>query len=183
MKRYSLSLVLILTVLLAACRSVPPIAQATPFVMSTTAPLAQPAALATQDNSVQPLQPTTVPDIKRIGGPFPELTDDQGKVSVIAQPLNVGSGEEWLKFDLSMNTHSIDLSMDLATLATLTMNNGLYVQAILWDAPRGGHHITGMLVFPASLDGKSVLEGATRMTLVIEDIDVPVRMFTWDLSP
>lgn len=103
-------------------------------------------------------------------------------VVVAIQPLNVGSGEEWLKFEVSMNTHSVDLSMDLAALASLATNNGLTVQAILWDAPRGGHHVKGTLVFPASVDGKSLFDGATELILIIKEVDVPVRIFTWSLN-
>lgn len=80
-----------------------------------------------------------------------------------------------------MSTHSIDLSMDLATLATLTTDNGRTVQAMLWNAPSGGHHVSGTLSFPASVDGDLLLDGATKVILTIENVDASKRVFTWDL--
>jgi hypothetical protein len=46
-----------------------------------------------------------------------ELTrlDEQGMVTVEVTPLNLGMPGETLVFEVSMNTHSVDLSMDLAT--------------------------------------------------------------------
>ena len=72
--------------------------------------------------------------------------------------------------------------MDLANLATLTTDSGRTVQATLWDAPRGGHHVSGTLSFPASVDGKALLDGVTKLTLTIKDVDAPQRAFTWDLQ-
>ena len=81
-----------------------------------------------------------------------------------------------------MNTHSVDLSMDLATLASLTTDDGRSVQATLWDAQLGGHHVSGILSFPASLDGKKLLDGATKLALTITDVDAPGQIFTWELQ-
>jgi hypothetical protein len=81
-----------------------------------------------------------------------------------------------------METHSVDLSMNRATLSTLTTDTGITVQATLWDAPRGGHHVSGRLIFPATLDGKSILNGATKLTLTIHDVDIPSRVFEWQLQ-
>jgi hypothetical protein len=81
-----------------------------------------------------------------------------------------------------MDTHSVELDMDLATLATLTTDTGLTLQPTLWDAPKGGHHAEGTLTFPASLDAKAVLDGAKQLTLTISDIDNTTGIFTWDLN-
>jgi hypothetical protein len=71
--------------------------------------------------------------------------------------------------------------MDLATLSTLTTDTGLSVQATTWDAPRGGHHVQGKLIFPATQDGKSILEGTSKLTLTITNVDAPTRVFEWQL--
>ncbi len=113
---------------------------------------------------------------------LPELIDSQGAVTVIVKPLDLADQENELKFEVALETHSVDLSMDLAALATLTTDTGLTVQAILWDAPRGGHHVSGSLSFPASVDGKAILDGASKLTLIIKDVDAPERTFTWDLK-
>ena len=97
-------------------------------------------------------------------------------------PLNLDNPSDQFEFDVVLDTHSVDLSMDLATLATLTTDTGITVQATLWDAPRGGHHVAGKLIFPAMSDGKSILDGATRLTLTIVDVDAPSRVLEWELN-
>ncbi len=77
-----------------------------------------------------------------------------------------------------MNTHSVNLSMDLASLSTLTSDTGLSVQGSNWDAQPGGHHVSGKLIFPASVDGKLILQGAKKVTLTVKDVDAPQRIFT-----
>jgi hypothetical protein len=97
-------------------------------------------------------------------------------------PENLNKPGDSLVFDVAMNTHMIDLSMDLANLATLSTNIGKTVQAKQWDAPEGGHHVSGKLIFPASVNGKPVLDGASSITVTIKDVDVSERVFTWQLT-
>lgn len=110
------------------------------------------------------------------------LIDDQGAVSVTVTPLKLNDPGASLEFDVVMDTHSVDLSMDLATLATLTMDSGRSVSATLWDAAPGGHHVSGVLSFPATVDGASLLEGASHLTLTIRNVDAPERVFIWNVS-
>ena len=109
-------------------------------------------------------------------------TDSQGAVTVKISPLNLDKPGDTLKFDVTMDTHSVDLSMDLTTTASLTADTGLTIQASKWDAPSGGHHAEGTLSFPALKDGKSILDGAKKLNLTITGIDNASRTFTWDLS-
>ncbi len=109
-------------------------------------------------------------------------TDQQGAITVEVKPLNLDNPSGQLEFDVVMDTHSVDLSMDLTTLATLTTDTGITVQATVWDAPRGGHHVEGKLIFPAVKDGRSILEGAGKLTLTIVDVDAPSRIFDWLLQ-
>jgi hypothetical protein len=108
--------------------------------------------------------------------------DKQGFVEVAITPLNLNALNDALDFSVGLNTHSVDLGMDLAPLATLEADNGLGVQAVLWEAPRGGHHVSGVLSFPATVDGARLLEGASRLTLTIRDVDTPERSFAWSLA-
>lgn len=105
--------------------------------------------------------------------------DEQGAVSVAITPLNLNEAGPTLEFQVALNTHSIDLSMDLALLATLATDTGLVVSAELWDAPHSGHHVTGTLFFPAQQENKSILDGATELTLTIRDVDSVDRVFRW----
>lgn len=148
---------LTLTLILAACSATPTPLQTDP----------QPAPVSTESSSASSDAPTRV--------------DQQGAIIVEVTPLNLNAPAETLKFDIVLTTHSIDLSMDLATLATLTTDTGVTVQASLWNAPRGGHHVSGKLIFPATKDGKSILEGAAKLTLTIVNLDAPSRLFEWEL--
>jgi len=158
MKRILLPVFLILSLILAACS-----ATSTPL---QTVP--QPAAVSTEPPQAD-------------GGDLTRI-DQQGAVTVEVTPLNLDNPSDQLEFDVALETHSVDLSMDLATLATLTTDTDIIVQATLWDAPRGGHHLTGKLFFPATSDGKSILEGATKLTLTIVDVDASSRVFEWQLK-
>ena len=109
-------------------------------------------------------------------------SDQQGAVVVSITPLNLADSSEQLEFDVVLETHAVDLSMDLAVLSSLTTNTGVIMQATLWDAPRGGHHVSGKLIFPALSDGRPILEGASRLTLTILDVDAPSRVFEWQLN-
>jgi hypothetical protein len=158
MRRFILPLFLTLTLVLTACSAA-----------STPLP-----------SDVQPVSVSTEPPQADAGDLT--RTDQQGAVIVEITPLNLDDPSDQLEFDVSMNTHSIDLGMDLATLATLTTDTGITVQATLWDAPLGGHHVSGKLIFPALKDGKSILEGAAKLTLTIVNVDAASRVFEWELK-
>jgi hypothetical protein len=108
--------------------------------------------------------------------------DEQGAVSVAVTPLAWDAEAPTLDFEVAMDTHSVDLSMDLSTLATLTTGDGRTVTASYWDAEPGGHHVSGILSFPAAVAGTAVLEGASQLTLIIRNVDIPERTFVWALT-
>ena len=161
---------LILSLTLAAC---------------TTSPAAAPTEIATQAPAT-PSLPASAPELTPETQPAPEENglereDAQGNVVVIVTPLNLSQPGETLNFDVVMDTHSVDLKMDLTALAELTTDNGLAVKPIKWDAPMGGHHVSGTLSFPATIDGAPLLEGVTTLTLTLLNVDAPERIFTWQL--
>ena len=132
-----------------------------------------------------PTQPPSDPASTNSASPeFDSATrmDDQGAIIFEVTPLDLNQTAESLEFNIVLTTHSIDLSMDLATTATLTTDTGVSVNSTLWDAPRGGHHVEGKLIFPAAQDGKSILDGATKITLTITNVDAPTRIFEWELK-
>ncbi|MCL4507324.1 MAG: hypothetical protein M1434_00825 [Chloroflexi bacterium] len=96
--------------------------------------------------------------------------------------MNLVNPGETLDFEVDMNTHSVDLGMNLADLASLATDNGRKVIAQKWEAPGGGHHVAGKLHFPTTVDGTPLLKGATELTLSLRNIDVPERVFTWELK-
>ncbi len=143
---------------------------------TSTAPAAPPAeALNTATPEIpEEAEPPSVEELVR--------DDEQGQIFVTVTPLNLTNPGEALEFQVDLNTHSVDLSMDLAPMATLTTDTGAAVQASLWNAPLGGHHVSGTLVFPGAVDGKPLLEGAEELTLTIIGLDVPERVFWWELT-
>ncbi len=82
-----------------------------------------------------------------------------------------------------MDTHSVDLDgYDLKKLAALRTEGGGEVPPSAWDAPPGGHHREGRLLFPNRLpDGRPLLAPETRaITLVVRNMGgVKERTFTW----
>jgi len=176
-------------ILLAGCASTPSIAAqptAEAFVTATLPPTSIP--MPTSSAMTVMATPTTNPSI--FEQLFPgsnagnELTrmDQQGMVVVELTPLNLGMAGDTLIFEVAMNTHSVDLSMDLAKLSTLTTDTDVTVQALMWDAPLGGHHVSGKLTFPAMKDGVSIMEGVTNITLQIRNVDADLRTFEWQLK-
>ncbi len=123
-------------------------------------------------------------DVVAAAGPMAleTVVDEQGAVSVAVTPLNMSGDAPTLDFEIAMNTHSVDLGMDLATLATLTTDDGRTVNAMLWDAVPGGHHVSGILSFPAEEAGTAVIANASQLTLTIHDVDAPERIFSWSLT-
>ena len=172
MKRFALPLLFVF--LLVACA---------PTQTATGLPTAQPSPIS----NVVPTptdNPALIPTLFSDANGNSELArlDEQGAVVFEVTPLNLGTPADTLEFQVSMNTHSVDLSMDLAVLSTLSTDTGVSVQASKWDAIPGGHHVSGTLIFPSAQDGTSILEGASKLTLTIADVDAPSRVFDWELK-
>jgi len=128
---------------------------------STAAQSATPAEAAEQD---------TVITLKA-------QSDNQKSVTVKVTPEEVRFGEP-VKFEISFNTHSVDLSFDPASISTLELDNDLVISPEEWDgAGPGGHHRSGVLIF------KSIPSDTKSLKLTIRDVaGVPARTFVWDLA-
>lgn len=164
MKQLTISLLLIF--ILAACA---------PSQATTNLPTPQPTIVLTKEVATPSGNDTSSSaDLTR--------KDEQGMVIFEVTPINLATTADPLEFNIAMNTHSVDLGMDLATLATLTTDTGVTIQAEKWDAVPGGHHVSGKLVFPSTKDGKSILDGAKKLTLTIVNVDAPSRVFEWQLN-
>ncbi len=169
MRRVGVGLAMILVMVLAGC-----------------APRAEAGVVETQVVANPTPPPTRTPepvsDGAAAGNPSTR-SDNQGAVVVEITPVDLKTSADTLAFDISLNTHSVDLSMNLAAEATLSTDTGRSVNGVSWDAPAGGHHVAGTLTFPSSVDGTRLLAGASKVTLTIKGLDAPERVFTWDLNP
>ncbi len=198
--RYLLSLLVLLALLLSSCSVIKAIDPAVPTAtnpapatetVAPTEPAASTEAAASTtipEPSATPAQPLSAPTDSATAGNPPAgqdlaRTDGQGAVEVEVTPNNLTNPGETLDFAVGLNTHSVNLNMDLATLATLKTDTELSVNASSWNGESGGHHVSGSLTFPAKVDGKSLLEGAKVLTLVIKNVDAPERTFSWNLQP
>ena len=108
--------------------------------------------------------------------------DSQGAVTITVTPLNLDNPGDTLDFAVVLDTHSVELDMDLSTLAALTTDTGRTALPVAWTGPSGGHHVEGTLSFPVSVEGSSLLDGASTLTLVIREVDAPERIFEWELG-
>ena len=107
-------------------------------------------------------------------------TNEGGQVTIAATWQ--GSRTQ-LVFEVAMNTHAVDLDgSDLKQLAVLRIDGGQEIRPISWEAPKGGHHRSGTLTFPAAdADGRALIASSTRtIELAIRNVaGVPERVFTW----
>jgi len=84
-------------------------------------------------------------------------------------------------FDLTVDTHSVDLdALDLAD-AILRNDRGEMLTARPWSAPAGGHHRAGALLFDG--DAISFFAAARWIELALSGIgDLPERVLRWEID-
>ncbi|TAL19272.1 hypothetical protein EPN90_03840 [Patescibacteria group bacterium] len=105
------------------------------------------------------------------------ISDSQGEVEVAVTPKNFAPDAPVWEFEVSLNTHSVELGEDLTKVSTLLGEQGREYQPLSWSgAPPGGHHREGILSF-------APLAGAKNIKLVIKGIGgIPAREFLWKIS-
>lgn len=88
-----------------------------------------------------------------------ERSSSERGVTVKVSAKSVGQpGNPW-EFAVVLDTHSADLSDDLAQSATLTTDDGRTFKPTGWlGAPPGGHHREGVLVFDVPTPRPGVIE-------------------------
>ena len=121
MKRFVLPLLMLF--LLVACA---PSQAVTENPTAVASPVLNVASTPTDDPA---LLPTLFPN--SVGNGELARIDEQGAVVFEVTPLNLGTPADTLEFDVAMNTHSVDLSMDLAALSTLSTDTGISLQAMM----------------------------------------------------
>jgi len=110
-----------------------------------------------------------------VAGSLPPRSDSRDGVTVSVKPRSL-TGAVW-EFDVALNTHSQDLSDDLAKSAILIAEGGARITATGWQGdPPGGHHRRGVLSFAAPSPMPSAFE------LRVERPGEPApRAFRWTL--
>ena len=100
-------------------------------------------------------------------------TNSEGAVTITVTPKNLSDGT-W-DFEIALDTHSEELSVDLATAVVLVDDQGTEYPALGWEGdPPGGHHRAGVLSFaPITTQPRSVM-------LIIRQLGgVQERSFVW----
>jgi hypothetical protein len=85
-------------------------------------------------------------------------------------------------FELTLDTHSVDLdALDLSD-AVLRNDRGETLRARPWTAPKGGHHRAGTLAFAG--DQAPFFGDAAWVELVLTGVgDLPERTLRWEIRP
>lgn len=102
-------------------------------------------------------------------------TSSVADVTVTARPYpNSMATDEW-RIAVTLDTHSVELEMDLAALARLRFSDGAVVRPVRYEGdPPGGHHRSGVLVFPAAAASPGRFELTLRSIGNSEE-----RIFVW----
>ncbi len=114
-------------------------------------------------------------------GPTNGLVQSNTGGSVTIDVEWIEESEGLLIFDVSMNTHSVDLDQyDLGEMAVLSDDTGDEYHPVSWDSAPGGHHRQGTLTFPIP---DSVSQGKAKyIEIMIRDVaDIEERILKWEL--
>lgn len=103
-------------------------------------------------------------------------TSEGGQVTAV---VDWGGPDDGAVFDVSLDTHSVDLdALDLAD-AVLRNDRGETLNAQPWAAPKGGHHREGSLAFEGN--ATTFFTGAAWIELVLSGVgDLPERTLRWE---
>jgi len=106
---------------------------------------------------------------------LPSRLNSEGNLSIEITPINF-SFTEPLKFQVDLNTHQGNLDFDLTKQAFLIGNQNKKYQPLEWRGGQSGHHLSGILVFPA------LGENVKNIKLVMSNLyGVQERIFEWEL--
>lgn len=105
-------------------------------------------------------------------------TSEGGQVTAVVDWTGPEAGAV---FEVTLDTHSVDLdALDLSD-AVLRNDRGETLPAQPWAAPKGGHHREGALTFEG--DAAPFFDGAKWVELILSGIgDLPERTLRWEIG-
>ncbi len=102
--------------------------------------------------------------------------DEQSGVTITVTPIDILSQSKEWKFNIAMNTHSVELQ-DPTKSTVLVNDKGKEYKPIGWDGLVQGHHMNGMIIFNQITPTPKFVE------IKIRDVGgIPERFFKWDLK-
>lgn len=117
----------------------------------------------------------TEKEVKTIENKYTSKTDDQARVTVDVIPTILGVNESQNIFEVSFNTHSVEMDYNFSKTIILKDNLGNVYEALQWTGNRGGHHISGDIIFLA------LNSQASSVEININGVGGVDRIFKWDL--
>ena len=99
---------------------------------------------------------------------------NMGAVEVEVTPINVDSNSNMI-FDVSLNTHSVDLSFDYTKIISAGDDEGKTYKALSWSGGREGHHLSGQIEL------EPISQEVAEIKLIIDGIDNQNAVFEWEL--
>ena len=117
-----------------------------------------------------------IPNQELTDSSYAEQKDETGPVTVTIKPVALPENGDW-EFAWTLQTHSVDLSMDIIEAVVLITGDGSEMKPTSWDGdPPGGHHRTGTVRFTApDPPSESIVVQVKNVA------GVPVREFNWVL--
>lgn len=121
-----------------------------------------------------PSQPTP-----SVGGSAYETKErSEGNVTVTVTPRTLALSKA-PQFDVSFETHSVELDFDVSNLAVLTDQTSTSFGTATWDgSPPGGHHRKGVLTFSQPLSKTTQTVSLTFANVA----GIKTRTFTWEVT-
>lgn len=118
---------------------------------------------------------------------FSGQQQDLGAVTLWVEPVVVVPAEK-IVFQVSMDTHSVNLEYDFTQVMSLTDSLEIKYAATEWDGGRGGHHLSGRLVFKpigeqellAKNINQQLVADLYSMNLDVQGVDEQSAFFVWD---
>jgi len=99
-----------------------------------------------------------------------------GAVEVEVKPVSISMGQgKDIVFEVSMNTHSVELNYDYTQIATLSDDRGNSYKPTQWTGGNSGHHLKGELIFAP------FPENTKQLTLTLDGVDNKSEDLTWQL--
>lgn len=106
-------------------------------------------------------------------------SSDAGSVTIDVEWI--GTGASFITFNVSMNTHSVELDdYDLEKLTIIRDDDGNEYLPLSWDSAPGGHHRQGTLTFTLP---ETLSQGTAKyLEMVINDVaGIAERVLIWQL--
>lgn len=106
---------------------------------------------------------------------FEPKTDSQGGVTITIAPKTFSEENSTWDFEITFDTHSVELNQDLTKVAVLIDESGKEYKPSAWEGdPAGGHHRKGILKF------NSIKTQPSSFVIKIKEVGgIAERVFSW----